>query len=501
MAYNREHLTELKRIERELLRRVYNNNPKKWINDNCFIRLEGGGKGLFKLRDYQEEFIDLVMANKKVCVLKARQMGFSWVNAALALWFALYHEESDILIMSKSEDAAIKQLKRIKFMLKHLPKEHQLRVQNDSATVLTLDNGTNIYSLTAGQDSGRGDTAIFALWDEAAISRFSEDIRASLEPAAEKGHFVVQSTPKGIGGTFHEIWGDEYFTKMICDWRRHPDRDEAWAIRNGWMSEDIHKRRIFNQEYGCSFTGSAENVFDVDVIEDMMTRCINPISSNNGLKIFEEPVQGEKYAIGADTAQGVIKGDYSAAVVLRKSTNTVVATFHKRIPIEQYSKILFDLSIKYNKALIGVESNNHGHAVLQYLKNYGANLYHQKTYDNYNKKWTTRIGWNTNGKTKPIMINELADNIRNYNITVLDKEILEEMTKFVFVEVGKSEKMEASKGYHDDYTMSLAICQQILKDVILFHKPTYKQVDTIEQYLKKKYRSSIDSVYEKTGYY
>jgi len=253
--------------------------------------------------------------------------------------------------------------------------------------------------------------------------------------------------------------------------------------------------------HNCSFTGSSENVFDVDVIEDMMTRCINPISSNNGLKIFEEPIQGEKYAIGADTAQGVIKGDYSAAVVLRKSTNTVVATFHKRIPIEQYSKILFDLSIKYNKALIGVESNNHGHAVLQYLKNYGANLYHQKTYDNYNKKWTTRIGWNTNGKTKPIMINELADNIRNYNITVLDKEILEEMTKFVFVEVGKSEKMEASKGYHDDYTMSLAICQQILKDVILFHKPIYKQADTIEQYLKKKYRSSIDSVYEKTGYY
>jgi phage FluMu gp28-like protein len=177
---------ELLRTQRELKKRIYMTNPKAFISDLCKIRLEGGGIGDFKLWDFQEEAIDNIMSNSKVVILKARQMGFSWVNAGLFVFWALFNDEVDLVIMSKTEKDAILQLKRIKFILKHLPAEFQMKILVDNAQELSLANGTTIYSVTSSGDSGRGITGFRVLWDEAAFSENAEAIKRALEPSANK---------------------------------------------------------------------------------------------------------------------------------------------------------------------------------------------------------------------------------------------------------------------------------------------------------------------------
>ena len=459
---------ELYKYELELKRRVYKNDAIKWINDFCKIRLEGGGIGEFILRDYQQEFVSLCLNTKKrkVVALKSRQMGFSWTNAALMLYLAIYNEEVDLLIMSKNEKEAILQLGRIKFMLRHLPVEYKLKTTTDNATQMSFKNGTNIYSLTSGEDSGRSYTSFFTLWDEAAFSQYDSEIKRAIEPATQKGTLVVQSTPKGMGNEFHNMWLDDRFDKFECSWRRHEERDEAWATANGWKSEKKHIRMSFDQEFGCSFEGSSMNVFDLDIVKELKELKEEPIETlYGGLKVYRKPVKGEKYGMGVDVAVGLIRGDYSTIAVMAKSTNEVVAVFRERFQFDDFTKVIIQTSKMYNKALVAVEKNNHGNVILENLKRTRVPMYYRKKYDNYYKKWTSSVGWLTTAQSKPIAIHELEEQVRNKEIGILDEHIFEELSSYIYEESGNREKMNAMGNSHDDLVIAVAICIQCMKDV------------------------------------
>jgi len=460
---------ELDKIEKELRKRNYKNDCKAFINDLCKIKLEGGGIDSFKLWDYQEEIIDEIMTYKKLCYLKSRQMGFSWLMAAIILWMLIFKEYVTISIMSKGEDEAKKQLERVKFMYRQLPAWITPNIEKggDNAQTFKLVNGSIINSLTAGGSGGRGDTAYFTLWDEAAFSPNDEEILKSLKPAAEKGIFVIQSTPNGMGNVFHQKYGDEDFFSKKYLYDRRSDRDEDWARANGKYSEDTKIRRDFAQEYGGDFVGSSLNVFDLDILKEYRTMVKPPLREVDGLKIWEEPILTESYAMGVDVANNVFKGDYCAFSIVKKSTTEVVARFKKRMLATKFGPRILEVSKMYNKALTAVERNNHGIVVLDYLKKHGCNLYYQKFYDNFGDKWTRKIGWYTDGKTKPFMIDELEETIRNKAISIYGDGTIDELEVFVYLEEGRTEKTGSLPNKHDDLVISLAIALQALKDVTM----------------------------------
>jgi len=492
--HQREIKKELLAYEQELKKRIYKNNPIRWIKELCYIKLEGGGIDKFNLYDYQEEFVDkiwkLVKSKrkaKKFIVLKARQMGFSWVNAAMMLYVATYYENVDLLIMSRTEEDAIQQLGRIKFMHDNLPTEYRYRLIIKNATKLKFANNTTIHSLSGGEDSGRGYTSFLTLWDEAALSQYDSNIRSAIEPATNKGTFIVQSTPKGMGGEFYNMWKDDYFEKFYCDWTRHPERDEEWALANGWKSEKKHLRMKFDEEYGCSFCGSVMNVFDIDIIEELKKKVEKPLRiTREGVKIYREVVTNDRYAMGVDVAEGLIRGDYSTIVVMSKTTNEIVAVFRERINFDNFTKVIIDIAYKYNKALIGVEKNNHGHVILNKLKETNLPLFYMKKYDNYTKQWTSSVGWQTNGKTKPLMIDLLEEKVRNKDIGILDYNILDELSTYIYEETGNREKMNAMGDAHDDLIIALAICLEVLKDVKGTNVRSVKKEHTEFDELKKR---------------
>jgi hypothetical protein len=121
---------------------------------------------------------------------------------------------------------------------------------------------------------------------------------------------------------------------------------------------------------------------------------------------------------------------------------------------------LIKLGKYYNDAYIGVERNNHGLTTLKAIQNKDYyNIYYQKIYDKIADQVTQKIGWGTDRRTKPLMINKLAEFVRESWLGIKSKLIVGEMLTYVIEDDGST---NAQEGCHDDTVMATAIWLQLL---------------------------------------
>lgn len=180
------------------------------------------------------------------------------------------------------------------------------------------------------------------------------------------------------------------------------------------------------------------------------------------LKIWDKPQKNEKYTIGIDVADGIAvateggkKTDFSVIDVMDSNLKTV-ARWHGHIDPDQLGEIAFAIGHYYNKALIGVEVNNHGLTTVQSLRNkFYRNLYMRETSeDEMFQERTSRMGWLTNRKTKELIINNLVTAIREGVIFDLDIVFIRECMTYVRDDQGRT---NAQAGLFDDTVMAKAI--------------------------------------------
>ena len=233
----------------------------------------------------------------------------------------------------------------------------------------------------------------------------------------------------------------------------------------------------FKQEYPSTpeeaFIASGRPKFNVKAVKEYELQCTPPIfegeiafehgkeklisSKDGSLKIWEMPIAGESYCIGADVAEGLATGDWSVAVVMNSKLD-VVAKYRSHIDPDLYGKELIKLANIYNEAFLAVENNNHGLTTLKSILNDEYfNIFYTKTYDKTNDTTTKKVGWSTNSKTKPLMIDKLAEFIREKWLGIKDLEIVMELYSYVIDDKGKT---NAQEGKHDDCVMAFAIALQ-----------------------------------------
>ncbi|MFH2028920.1 MAG: hypothetical protein ABIJ08_07295 [Nanoarchaeota archaeon] len=192
--------------------------------------------------------------------------------------------------------------------------------------------------------------------------------------------------------------------------------------------------------------------------------------SQGYLIIYEWPREDESYVIGADVSEGITvdqqsvgeaSGDFSSAHVLSRQGFKVVATWHGRIDPDVFATELIGTSRLFRGAIIGVERNNQGIAVCQRLResHYPA-VYKRQLLDKITKKTVSEIGWRTDLKTKPLMIDELREAIREQSIEIPDEQTILECLSYQRDEAGR---MSAPSGMYDDRVISLAIAVQMRK--------------------------------------
>lgn len=208
---------------------------------------------------------------------------------------------------------------------------------------------------------------------------------------------------------------------------------------------------------------------DYDPVEQTMAP--NP---RGRLLLYREIDPRMEYTIGVDVSkgtggeQGSAEGDWSVAQVLDVHKRQV-AVWRGKVEPDYLAAILYHLGKLFNDARMAVEFNNHGILPNTMLFKTGImvrgelvtypNLYTREVYDKQNDETKQELGFYTDVKTRPLIIDELRSAVRDGTLLLNDATTIDEMT--TFVADPKSGKIEAEVGCHDDCVMALAIANHI----------------------------------------
>jgi hypothetical protein len=203
------------------------------------------------------------------------------------------------------------------------------------------------------------------------------------------------------------------------------------------------------QKVGKGKTGSVE----------ISQRQLTFVENNFGpLEVWALPQIGKNYCIGADVAEGLVEGDWSVAQILDEDFNHV-ARFRIKTDPDLFGLDLVRLAKFYNDAYLGVENNNHGLTTLKSIQHEEYwNIFYTKHYDKIADKMTQKMGWSTNMRTKPLMIDKLATFIREMYLSTSDELFIGECLTYIIEDNGST---NAQVGEHDDCVMAMGIALQL----------------------------------------
>lgn len=436
--------------------------------------------------------------------------GFVSHNSSLILalftYDFLFKPNSVSVSLSYEAGAAEKLLDKVKLYIKNLGVPMKYNSRNEMANEAI---GSTFYIGTAAAlNTGRGQTITNLHASEVAFYKDGYKLMTGLlQSVPRSGKIILESTANGMGDYFHKEWnrgiaGDGAFTPHFFSWKDHdeyqipvdntfkPTQEETTEmIEYGLSKEQINWKREkikqfktideFNQEYPITpevaFISSGNPVFDIKVLNRMSKMTTEPKYKGNligtkrlltldpnpkgYLSVWELPNSSDEYVIGADVGTS---NDYSVAEVISRRKMEVVARFRAKLPVDAFAKELERLSYFYNTALLGVERNNQGIAVLVVLNSlYYPNLFYKEDTNDVGESSVSKLGWITDVRSRPVMISDLGMYIRNNEIQIHDQVTINEL--MTFVRTDNKPDGEAQSGCWDDCVMALAIAVQMYR--------------------------------------
>lgn len=200
---------------------------------------------------------------------------------------------------------------------------------------------------------------------------------------------------------------------------------------------------------------------------------------------WEQPTPKHIYAAAGDTAEG-LDGDFCYLKIMCVTCRRDAFRFRARCGVDVFYRACDKWGRAYKNALLAIERNNHGHAVILGLEEicHYPNLY--KEDDNTRAvlgldKKEPKTGWLTDKASKPLILDQYKfaiegdsdedeDNFQP-QFTVLDQVTITEALTFEQLDG----KLKAIEGKHDDGVMASAIAYQMYKRLRRYVK-TEKEV-------------------------
>lgn len=458
----------IKLTKQEVMKEIVRCGKKPDYFINTYAKITHPQRGLipFHLYDFQEKLLEDFEDHRFNVILKARQLGISTITAAYVAWMMMFHREKNVLVIATKFSTAANLVKKVKSIIKNLPQWLKIStVDIDNRTSFVLSNGSQIKASSTSGDAGRSEALSLLVIDEAAHVEGLEDLWMGLYPTLSTGgRCIALSTPNGVGNWFHKIYVEAEnksndFYPTILPWDSHPDRDEEWYEKE---TRNMSAREIA-QELECNFNMSGETVFSSDDIGKYMS-CIREPDYRTGfdrnLWIWEERKQENTYLVSADVARGDGK-DYSVCHVFKLETMEIVAEYQGKCTPDIFSRVLNDIAKEYGNALLVVENNSVGFAVLDKLKEMRyPNLYHsiKSTHEFVEEYQADQMsnavaGFSMTSKTRPLIVAKMEEFIRNNLIKIYSSRLLSEMRTFIW----NNGKPESMRSYNDDLIMACAI--------------------------------------------
>lgn len=442
---------------------IYDATQSKWIP--------------FHLWPAQINVLETFATDRLVIVLKARQLGLTWLTLCYMLWRALFHPVFTGLAFSRRETEARYLLsnERLKGIYNRIP--DWMKVKKflvNSSLQWQLSNGSVIYGFPT--TAGDSYTAGFAFVDEADLVPDLDNLMTAVKPTIDGGGQMVlvsridKENPNSAYKNIYKaaVAGENGWTPIFIPWYARPGRTQEWYEeqkadilgRTGALDdlyeqypatdEEALRPPELNKRFPTKWLDAVYQ--EMDPLDTQTTGIYLP-----GLRVYSLPKFRHEYVIGVDPAEGNPTSDDSVAIVTEYLTGEEVATLSGKFEPTMLCEYAAQLSRFFHYAPLLVERNNHGHAVINTLNT--APEYHdiQVLYGLDN-----RPGWFTTRKGKALMYGAAADSMRDHEAIIHDP------TTYSQLQMIGGDKLEAPEGEMDDHAVAFGLCHVSIRLIGLF---------------------------------
>lgn len=423
-------------------------------------------------------------------VLKARQMGIStWIAARFFLKTITARGVMTVQVAHTREaaESIFRMAQRFWECLPEKLRDGPLRRNRANSGQMRFTELDSEFRVMSAGDAGAGRGLTMQNLHCSELSRWPghagetlAGMRAALAPG---GELVMESTPNGAYGCFYEEWGrgqpeddgghgvvrhffpwwleDAYVSAPVTDFT---DEEVTLVIMHGLTPGQIgfrrgleaNYRRLRVQEFAedaeTCFKATGDCCFEVEAVEARLAELGDPVKveRNGALHRWLVPLPDKSYLIAVDSAGGGADGDFAVAQVIDLESGMQCAELRQRLRPIEMAQAAAELGREYNNAMIVVERNNHGAALLAFLDTveHYANVY-----------WQGReAGWLTTMASKPEIISRMGALLVESPKLFSSRRLLGECRTFVSMESGRT---GAANGAHDDCVMAMAIAQAV----------------------------------------
>ncbi|MCK4787647.1 MAG: terminase family protein [Desulfobacteraceae bacterium] len=445
----------------------------------------------FKLWPAQVSAVEYILKYILLIILKARQLGLTWLVVHYVVWRAIFnYNELIIIISGDNETYAVEFLDRVKFVFDNLPDRFKPKVMKRNETTLAFgeevtDKKTGITkikglksvikSLPPTASAGQSKTVSLLVLDEAALNRYVKKIYAAAAPTLEHaaGRCIVISNPnkdKPGWGWVRDIYtgsmaGLNRFARLFLDPFGVPTRGPNFIqeqLDAGLDEEDrIRMYPLTEEEAISAATGSyfgqvlaRHNSFEPGVKGFLLPENADPKCSDGKFEedqkkgimtIWEYPYDmqegwdgigwSKRYAIGSDVSEG-LGGDDSTLYVMDRLTNRVVAKVaSNRIDADEWARVTWLVANYYHSngkpTLSCTERNGAGQTTVKRLYKLGAPQYVKVVPDTEGKGYTKQIGWTQTQQSKHELMGDFKAYLRATDQPIWDGRLIDQCSTFI----------------------------------------------------------------------
>jgi len=457
--------TDAKRFRMEVLK--CRKSFAYFCDTYCQILSDRGAGGdwvPFHLWPEQRRTADLLQANRLVVVLKARQLGLTWLVLAFALWLILFYPAATVLLFSRRDEEAADLLTvRLRGLYDRLPGFLQVRgftTDNDHEWALASGSRALAFPTTAGDSY----TATLAIVDEADLCPDLDRLMRAVKPTIDGGGRMVllsradKSKPQS---SFKRIYtaarqGQNDWLPIFLPWQARPERDAPWyeAQRRDVLARTGSPDDLAEQYPATDAEALAPRMLDKRIPAAWLQQCFleqAPLTPQPpeapaipGLSVFALPEIGHKYVLGADPAEGNPTSDDSALCVLDMSSGEQMAELAGKLEPSVFADYILQLALWFHRAGMLVERNNHGHAVLLWLRDNGGGIQPLPGHDG-------KPGWLSSMLGKTQLYDKCADACKNGEVTLHSFATYSQLVSL------DGSTLRAPSGEHDDRADAFAL--------------------------------------------
>jgi hypothetical protein len=473
--------TEATRYRREVLK--CRRSPGYFLDTYaCIYDATAGEWRPFRLWRTQVDTLDTLHSSRLVVILKARQLGLTWLVLGFALWEMLFRPAATVLLFSRRDDEAVDLLKtRLRGMYDRLPawlKVSAFGVDNDHEWQFSSGSRALAFPTTAGDSY----TATLAIVDEADLVPDLDRLMRAVKPTIDGGGRMVllsradKSKPLS---PFKRVYtaarqGQNEWATVFLPWHDRPDRDAAWyeTQRRDILARTGSEDDLHEQYPATDAEALAPRSLDKRLPAEWLKRCYQPAAplsvfphnqrppAISGLAMYKPPLPGRLYVVGADPAEGNPTSDPSALEVVDVNTGEEVASLAGRFEPATFAGHVSAVGGYYHRAPVLVERNNHGHAVLLWLRDNSV-LARLCGHDRM-------PGWLTTTKGKALLYDGAGENLRDAETVVHELETFSQLASI------EGATLRAPEGQPDDRAVAFVLALAG-REVLLRRRATVAQ--------------------------